>query len=81
MTAQPLSSTARAPVSANNGAGDGLTFRADDPAGLEYDVFRLDCAVDALKGADLTPYRAELARIAHNLADLLLAAERKDMAA
>jgi hypothetical protein len=81
MTAQPLSSTARASDRANNPADDGWTFRADDPVMLEMDVFQLDCIVDRLKGADLTPYRAELARIAHNLADLLLAAEHKDMAA
>lgn len=83
MTDQHLSSTARAPVSANNGAGeaDDHPFRTDDPVMLEMDVFQLDCIVDRLKGADLTPYRAELARIAHNLADLLLTAEHKDMAA
>ena len=71
MTAQHLSSTAKASVRANNPADDGWTFRADDPAGLEYDVFRLDCAVDALKGADLSPHASTLQRIASNLNDLM----------
>lgn len=73
MTDQHLSSTARAPVSANNGAGeaDDYTFRADDPVMLEMDVFQLDCIVDRLKGADLADYRSSLSRIASNLNDLM----------
>lgn len=37
-----------------------------------FDLYRLDCAVDALRGADLSHNdRAELARIAANLADIM----------
>lgn len=42
---------------------------ADDLTG--FDIHRLDCAVDALKGADLTPYRHELRRIQDNLNDMI----------
>lgn len=37
----------------------------------DYDVFRLDCAVDALRDADLSPYREELIRIRDNLDNLM----------
>lgn len=70
MTAQ-VSSTAKAPVRANNPAGDGWTFRADDPASLEMDLHQLDTVLDRLKGADLTPYRDWMGRMADNFADLL----------
>ncbi|WP_312126071.1 hypothetical protein [Brevundimonas sp.] len=36
-----------------------------------FDLYRLDCAVDALKGQDLSHHQAELARIVSNLLDLL----------
>ncbi|MDM8352865.1 hypothetical protein [Brevundimonas diminuta] len=76
MTMQPLSSAARAGAgssaarSANNGApdADSYPFNAD-PVG--FDVYRLDSAVDALRGADLSNHRDELTRIAGNLADLM----------
>lgn len=56
-----LSPTARASDRANNPAGDAV----------EFDLFRLDCAVDALRGADLSPFRPELRRIADNLNDMI----------
>lgn len=98
MTA-PQSSTAKAPATAKNGAGEGgWTFRAEpsvnvvcpycakgdacdwcDGTGsmlaedfaVEFDLYRLDCAVDALKGADLTQHREAIRRIADNLRDLM----------
>ena len=59
-----LSSTARA-----GGALNKPLPEADDLTG--FDIHRLDVAVDALKGADLTSYRHELRRIADNLNDLI----------
>lgn len=60
MTPQP--STAKASVRANNPADDGCGF----------DLYRLDCAVDALKGQTLSQSdRAELARISLNIIDLM----------
>jgi len=70
MSAQPLPSTARAPAEPNKPVGEGWTFRVDDPAGVELDLFRLDCTVEALRGADLAPYLGQLARIIANLQDL-----------
>lgn len=69
--AQPLSSAARAPAVPNKPVGDGADEYpfAADPVG--FDVYRLDSAVDALRGADLSTYRDELTRIAGNLADLM----------
>lgn len=51
------------------GTGDSLTSAPD---ALGFDLFRLDCAVDAIRDAHLSADdRAELARIAANLADIL----------
>lgn len=62
MTAALQSATAKAGVGANN-----------PPSGADvgFDVFRLDCAVDALRGQDISQHRQELARVAANLLDLL----------
>ena len=56
------SPTGKAGVGANN-----------PPSGVAgFDLYRLDCAVDALRAAVLTATdRAELARIAAKLADLM----------
>lgn len=53
------------------GGSTGSPPGADDlEAG--FDLFRLDCAVDALRHANLSQHdRAELARIAANLADIM----------
>lgn len=64
MTHQPLSST-RKPCAASGSVGEVETF----DVGL--DVHRLDCAVDNLRGADLSDHQDELRRIAANLVDLL----------
>lgn len=64
MTHQPLSST-KAGRGANNPRSEVETF----DVGL--DVHRLDCAVDNLRGADLSDHQDELRRIAANLVDLL----------
>ena len=54
------SSAAKAGRAANNPLSDG------------FDLYRLDCAVDALRGQGLSQNdRAELARIAANLADIM----------
>lgn len=69
--AQPPSSAARAPAVPNKPVGDGADeypFTAD-PVG--FDVYRLDIAVDALRGADISNHRDELTRIAANLADIV----------
>jgi hypothetical protein len=50
---------------------DGTGSMLAEDFAVEFDLHRLDCAVDALKGADLTQHREALARIASNLADLL----------
>ena len=52
-------------------AGTGVSLTsAPDAAG--FDLFRLDCAVDALRGQNLSHNdRAELARISQNLIDLM----------
>lgn len=56
------SSTTMASATANNGA-EGV---------VGFDLYRLDCAVDALRDAHLSQSdRAELARIAANLADIM----------
>ena len=56
------SSTGKAGRVANNSLPDATGF----------DLYRLDCAVDALRDARLSQSdRAELARIAANLADLM----------
>lgn len=57
------STTAKAPVSPKKRAGEGCEG---------FDLYRLDCAVDALRGQTLSRNdRAELARIAANLADIM----------
>ena len=58
MTHQPIT----------NGAGEGEPNKT--PSGFDgFDLYRLDCAVDALRAATLTTTdRIELARIAANLA-------------
>lgn len=38
---------------------------------VEMDLHRLDCAVDALRAADLTTHREALSRILSNLTDLM----------
>lgn len=54
------SSAAKAGRAANNPLSDG------------FDLFRLDCAVDALRDVQINPDdRAELARIYQNLTDLM----------
>jgi len=51
------------------GTGDSLTS-APDAAG--FDLYRLDCAVDALRDATLSQSdRAALARISLNIIDLM----------
>lgn len=53
-------------------AGEVVNSASPEAADLTgFDIHRLDCAVDALKGADLTPYRHELRRIADNIKDLI----------
>lgn len=61
MTHQPIT----------NGAGEGEPNKT--PSGFAgFDLYRLDCAVDALRAATLTATdRTELARIAANLADIM----------
>lgn len=57
---QPLSFHHRAGEVANNPSSD-----------VGFDIHRLDCAVDALRGADLSAHREELTRILVNLLDLM----------
>lgn len=57
------STTAKASVRANNPADEGWL--------VEMDLHRLDCAVDALRGADLSTHREALRRIADNFTDLM----------
>ena len=60
----------RATQSSTGKAGVGANNPPSDAAG--FDLYRLDCAVDALRAATLTTTdRIELARIAANLADLM----------
>lgn len=53
----------KAPRQPNKLAGEG---------GTGFDLYRLDCAVDAIRAATLTTTdRAELARISLNLTDIM----------
>lgn len=59
----PFHPQPRAPVSPKKRAGEGCDG---------FDIYRLDCAVDALRDARLSQSdRAELARISLNLTDLM----------
>lgn len=51
-------------------AGTGVSL-ISAPDAVEYDLFRLDCAVDALRGTDLTGHGEMIARIQSNLNDLM----------
>lgn len=53
-------------------ATEGRSSRTSAPDAVGFDLYRLDCAVDALRDQRLSHNdRAELARIAANLADIM----------
>ena len=51
--------------------GRSSPISASTSAAVEYLLHRLDCEIDALRGEDLSAYRAVLARLSLNLTDIM----------